>query len=224
MDGTAPAAARGRFLHNFAQSRHAEPITIAVSWSPSGSGSKALLLTGPESPRWPAGGPFPIARALSRTGPSRLTTNLDRSNCTLALTGLCQPPSCGQRKATRTKPLIELRKGQRIRSYVAGTIAFNDLKSTLSCLVRSMSARGVGLEFEQAALLPYRFDFVLPSKSVSFRARLRWRTAGAAGIEFLSRPQSVGAVPLDMSIRLRSLERERAMLRRRLSTLTGSVR
>ena len=123
----------------------------------------------------------------------------------------------------RTKRLIELRKGQRIRSYIAGTIAFNDRKTTLSCLVCNMSARGVGVEVEQAALLPHQFDFILPSKSVSFSARPRWRTAGAAGIEFLSRPQSVAAVPLDMSMRLRSLERERALLRRRLTTMTGSI-
>lgn len=118
---------------------------------------------------------------------------------------------------------MERRKNQRIRAHIAGTIAFNDRKSTLNCLVRSMSARGVGIEIDQAALLPHQFDFILPSKSVSFRARLRWRTTEAAGIEFLSRAQSIKAVPLDVSIRLRQLERERASLKRRLAAMTSAA-
>lgn len=119
--------------------------------------------------------------------------------------------------------MTERRKNQRIRSHICGTVTFNDRKSTLNCLVRSMSARGVGIEIDQATLLPHQFDFILPSKSASFRARLRWRSASAAGIEFLSPAQSHAAVPLDVSIRLRRLERERATLRRRLTAATGSV-
>ncbi len=115
----------------------------------------------------------------------------------------------------------ERRENQRIRSLLVGTIAFNDRKSTLSCVVRNMSARGVSVETDQAALLPHQFDFILPSKSVSFRARLRWRSAESAGIEFLSRAQAAAAVPLEVALRLRRLERERAALRRRLAATTG---
>ena len=119
--------------------------------------------------------------------------------------------------------MTERRKNQRIRSHLGGTVTFNDRKWTMSCIVRSMSARGVGIEIDQAALLPHQFDFILPSKSVWFRARLRWRSASSAGIEFLSPAQSLAAIPLDISIRMRRLERERATLRRRLTAATGSV-
>src|SRR5437660_1006082 len=103
----------------------------------------------------------------------------------------------------------EGREYQRGRTYLSGRLAFNNQYCTIGCLVRNMSQNGAKLVFEGAVLLPGEFEFALPQKGESRRARVVWRQQVEAGISFLQ-PAVEGVVPLGMARRIRRLETDRA--------------
>ena len=116
----------------------------------------------------------------------------------------------------------ERRGFQRGRTYLGGRLAFNNQYCTIDCLVRNMSQNGAKLVFEGAVLLPGEFEFTLPQKGESRRARVIWRQQDEAGISFLQ-PAVEGVVPLGMARRIRRLETDRAALEARVAELTGMV-
>ena len=73
---------------------------------------------------------------------------------------------------------------------------------------------------------PNEFELHVPHKGRSFRARLRWRTSDAVGVEFL-RDEPRGAAPLaaeDLTARMNKLESENALLRKRVLELMVRLR
>jgi hypothetical protein len=117
----------------------------------------------------------------------------------------------------------ERREYQRGRTYLGGRLAFNNQYGTVDCLVRNMSQNGAKLVFEGAVLLPGEFEFTLPQKGESRRARVIWRQQDEAGITFLQAECGESVVPLGMARRIRRLEADRAALQARVAELTGMV-
>jgi PilZ domain len=113
----------------------------------------------------------------------------------------------------------ERREFQRGRTYLGGRLAFNNQYCTIDCLVRNMSQNGAKLVFEGSVLLPGEFEFTLPQKGESRRARVVWRSEGEAGISFLQ-AGGESIVSMAMARRIKRLEADRAALSARVAELT----
>jgi len=116
----------------------------------------------------------------------------------------------------------ERRKTVRQRSYLGGQIAFNNRCSTMDCTVRNMSAGGARVAFPDTVVLPQDLDLAIRQKGLNARARVVWRSATEMGVSFLavSREAAGEVIPLDLARRLRTLESEKAALKRRVATLS----
>jgi hypothetical protein len=113
----------------------------------------------------------------------------------------------------------ERRKSQRLRTYLGGTIAFNNRYSTLECLVRNLSPEGARLAFPHPVVLPLEFDLQIRNRGESRRGRLVWRDETQAGI-ILSAPDLGSVVSIEAARRLRKLEADRDQLARRVAELS----
>jgi hypothetical protein len=118
--------------------------------------------------------------------------------------------------------MIERRKSLRSRTYLGGTIAFNQRKSTMDCHVRNLSPAGAKVAFANAGSFPDQFDLSIARTERSFRARMVWRGVNEAGVSFLSEYEQAVPVPLEWAKRLRECETEKAALRRRIVRLTDN--
>jgi hypothetical protein len=114
----------------------------------------------------------------------------------------------------------ERRKTHRARTFYGGVIAFNKRQSTMDCTVRNFSDDGAMLAFHNTATIPDDIDLTIAHKERSFRARVIWRQAGAAGVSFLDDTVPAAPVPLDWARRLRKCEEDRAALQRRVEDLS----
>jgi hypothetical protein len=80
--------------------------------------------------------------------------------------------------------LRERRRWARNRVYYGGVVAFNDHRSTLTCIVRNFTPAGARIEFDGPALLPDRLDVLIQRKDLACPARLVWCDRDAAGLAF----------------------------------------
>ena len=114
------------------------------------------------------------------------------------------------------------RKTDRSRCFLRGRIVFNNKQSTIDCNIRNISEAGARLEISEALTVPGEFDLVIPQKGQTSRARVRWRTRDAMGIEFVQEAAPAPRGP-DWALRVRELELENAELRLQLADLTAKL-
>ena len=76
------------------------------------------------------------------------------------------------------------RKLPRRRTYLGGSVTFNQRHSTLDCLVRNLSAAGAKIAFPNTATAPDHFDLSIRQHQRTLRARITWRRGYEAGVEF----------------------------------------
>jgi hypothetical protein len=113
----------------------------------------------------------------------------------------------------------ERRHHHRSRVCYGGTIAFNERRSTVGCVVRNFSPRGAKIELESSAILPDSVDFEVARKGLSCLARLVWRDHNAAGLAFCEEHETGNVVTLDWARKLRASERANRRLQSRLDQL-----
>jgi hypothetical protein len=114
----------------------------------------------------------------------------------------------------------EARRYERVRTILGAQVIFNNKRSTLECQIRNISPAGARLVMSDTVALPDEFDVYIPQRGRTFRARLRWRSADGAGVEFLRDEAQGAAVPgNDLSARTHELERENELLRKRVLEL-----
>jgi PilZ domain len=116
----------------------------------------------------------------------------------------------------------ETRNSGRVRAILGAQIIFNNRNSTLDCQIRNISQKGARLAFSSSVSIPQEFELSVPQRGRTYRARLRWRDAEGAGVEFIdeqAQPAS-GRDPADLVRRVAELEAENAGLRLRLMELT----
>lgn len=106
------------------------------------------------------------------------------------------------------------RREQRWPAYLGGAITYSKSFPAFKCLVRNISARGARLAVT-GGTIPDSFDLVVPYRQAEYRARTRWRTAQAIGVEF-QQGDTAAPIPLSLARRIKQLESENAELRRRL--------
>jgi len=81
-------------------------------------------------------------------------------------------------------PEDDLRRSERVRTFLAGRIVFHDGAYSYECVVRDMSEGGARVEIPSARMLPRRFYFLTSKGETAYDAELVWRTRLMAGIKF----------------------------------------
>lgn len=121
--------------------------------------------------------------------------------------------------------MTEGRKSNRKRAMLAGKIIFNDRNSSIECRIRNISEDGAKIEVGETLIFPARFEFLVPQHGRTYQARVAWRQGDEAGLEFASemiagREVRAGS---DLAERLRELEGENALLRKRVIDLKNQL-
>jgi PilZ domain len=131
-------------------------------------------------------------------------------------------PNAGWRLLSWEPIMEELRRAERIRSFLRAQIIFNNRMSTIDCVIKNISTSGAKVALSSSLAVPTEFDIDIPQKGRSHRARLVWRDNDAIGIEFLDviRPGS-GAPPPTATpeSRLHNLQLENAELKGKIKSL-----
>jgi PilZ domain-containing protein len=110
----------------------------------------------------------------------------------------------------------ERRQHNRKRVYYGGLLAFNSRSSSFACVVRDFNERGAKIDVVGAQALPEEVDVVIERKSFSRRARLVWRGADSAGLEFC---KSTDVMPLEWACRLQASNKANKQLKSRIEQL-----
>jgi hypothetical protein len=117
----------------------------------------------------------------------------------------------------------ELRRTERIKSFLRAQILFNNRMTTIDCLVKNISAEGAKVEVSQAVSIPTEFEIYIPQKNRTHNAHMVWRDANAIGIEFMAADAQGSAdepQPDVQGLRVRALEMQNAELRVRIRELS----
>ncbi len=119
----------------------------------------------------------------------------------------------------------EPRKSPRARTMLGAQIIFNNRSSTVDCQIRNMSEEGAKIIIHDHLSIPQRFEFHVPQKGRSFKAKVIWRQDNEAGLEFLqdNAVQATASSATNLSERLKELETENASLRRRVTDLQARL-
>lgn len=118
--------------------------------------------------------------------------------------------------------MTEQRRVARVRSMLGAQIVFNNRSNTIDCNVRNISATGAKLLVGEALSLPQIFELNVPAKGLSYRATIVWRRGDEIGVEFAKEP-SRAALMMDDAERVRELESENALLRKRIVDLKSQL-
>jgi hypothetical protein len=80
----------------------------------------------------------------------------------------------------------ERRTGRRDRTFLKGSIAFNNRNSTADCLIRNCSDQGAKIAFAEPFSLPAEIELSIPIKGQERRSRIVWRHGSEMGVRFAS--------------------------------------
>lgn len=117
----------------------------------------------------------------------------------------------------------ERRSSPRKRSFLKGTVYFNNRQSSVDCVIRDLSDDGARLEFGSIVSLPDTVELSVPARGQTHRAEIRWRTDQEIGVCF-----NDGAAPAraaqsggggDLERRVYTLEQEVERLHRQFVQL-----
>jgi hypothetical protein len=114
--------------------------------------------------------------------------------------------------------LMEERRAlPRQKSFLKGTIYFNNRRSTLDCMIRDITAHGARLQTATTATIPEAIELYIPNKDQTLRAQVKWRKGDEMGVMFLGVEQAAdqpAAPPSGLAQRVERLEAEIAKLHR----------
>ena len=117
----------------------------------------------------------------------------------------------------------ERRKTARQKSFLRGTIYFNNRRNAIDCLIRDISPDGARLVFSDAVTTPDALDVYIPQKEQTLRAHVVWRYGQEVGVSFTQATQAVAGEPsteaADLTERVARLEAEIVGLKRVLKKL-----
>src|SRR5262245_43962905 len=119
---------------------------------------------------------------------------------------------------------VERRKVSRQKSFLRGTIHFNNRQSALDCLVRDISPHGARLIFSGAEVVPDVLELHIPQKDQTLRAHVIWRHGREVSVAFARHMATEGLTEEgELGERVQRLEAEVAALKRRLRHIKGSA-
>jgi hypothetical protein len=82
------------------------------------------------------------------------------------------------------KPTVERRRVTRQKSFLRGTIYFNNRINAVDCLVRDISSYGARLIFTDSVTTPDTLELYIPQKDQTLRVHVIWRHGQEAGVAF----------------------------------------
>jgi hypothetical protein len=113
----------------------------------------------------------------------------------------------------------------RQRTFLKGTLYYDNRRGSIECVVRDMSASGARLTFDHAANVPDNVELFIPNKNQTLRARVQRRGTNEVGIAFeverSDEPRRTSDVELQK--RVETLEAEIATLKRLVAKLKAKV-
>jgi hypothetical protein len=113
--------------------------------------------------------------------------------------------------------LVERRRVVRQKSFLRGTIHFNNRRSALDCLIRDISPYGARLVFSDAVTVPDVLELHIPQKEQTLRSHVIWRHGQEVGVAFAQTAQMEGVPDSgELAERVQRLESEVASLKRAL--------
>ena len=122
----------------------------------------------------------------------------------------------------------ERRSTSRQKSFLQGRIFFNNRRTSLDCLIRDFSEHGARLKFSGPISMPDVVELYVPNKDESYRARVEWRNGDEVGVAFnveeAAPPLAPAAPQADWSGRIRKLEHDMAVLKRKFNELQTAMR
>ena len=114
----------------------------------------------------------------------------------------------------------ERRGTARQKSFLRGTITFNNRRNVVDCLIRDISPYGARLIFSDAVTTPDVLDLYIPQKEQTFRIHVIWRHGLEVGAAFAQAAQMEPmAESGDLTERVARLEMEIAGLKRILKKM-----
>lgn len=112
-------------------------------------------------------------------------------------------------------------RAERVRSLLRAQAVYNNGNASIDCVVRNMSDSGARIETPNQTALPGEFDLHVPHKGRTYRARIVWRKATEAGVQFVdhaAQPNSEAGGEIE------TLRVENAQLRARVIQLQKRIR
>ena len=123
--------------------------------------------------------------------------------------------------------MVERRVSQRNKSFLKGTVYFNNRRSSIDCMIRDISANGARLQFSATIATPDVVELYIPNKDQTFHAKVTWRKLDEMGVTFIGAQASSDkdpTTPLELSQRVEQLEIEVAKLHRTIVELKSELR
>ena len=119
--------------------------------------------------------------------------------------------------------MSERRQSTRQKSFLRGSIYFNNRRSAIDCLIRDISATGARLIFSDTVSIPDKVEIYIPQKDETLRAHVQWRHGDEVGVAFGAFAVGTGKHADDLADRVEKLEAEMAAMRKLLKRLKSEV-
>jgi hypothetical protein len=129
---------------------------------------------------------------------------------------------------------VERRRVARQKSFLRGSIHFNNRRSVVDCLIRDISPYGARLIFSDAVTVPDVLELYIPQKEQTLRTHVIWRHGQEVGVAFAQHMQmdsaaaaetadATAAQPGALAERVAKLEAEIAALKRVLKKMKADA-
>jgi hypothetical protein len=118
----------------------------------------------------------------------------------------------------------ERRRAARQKSFLRGTIYFNNRRSAVDCLIRDISPHGARLIFSDSIATPDVLELYIPQKEQTLRVHVMWRHGQEVGVAFAQPAQiSPAAETGELADRVARLETEIVGLKRLLKKMKSDA-
>ncbi len=119
----------------------------------------------------------------------------------------------------------EQKIASRQRTFLKGTLYYDNRRASIECVIRDVSDSGARLTFDHPATVPDSVELFIPSKQQTLRARVRRRGPNEIGVAFeVARSlESRRASDAELQERVETLEAEVVALKRLVAKLKAKV-
>lgn len=113
----------------------------------------------------------------------------------------------------------------RQRTFLRGTLYYDNRRASIECIVRDMSESGARVTFDYPVTVPDSVELFIPNKQQTLPARVRRRTPNEIGVSFeVARSlEPRRTADADLPERVETLEAEIAALKRLVAKLKAKV-
>ncbi|MGC1465900.1 MAG: PilZ domain-containing protein [Pseudolabrys sp.] len=113
----------------------------------------------------------------------------------------------------------------RQRTFLKGTLYYDNRRASIECVIRDISESGARLTFEHPVVVPDNVELYIPHKQQTLRAYVRRRAPNEVGIAFeVERAQEPRrASDAELQQRVEAMEAEIAALKRMVAKLRAKV-